>query len=457
MSNAPTIDDMVRSLVGFITLPETRLRGLDTVHVLVQLAQKPDWLEDDEAAVDFLSRKLDVTGKLYAGYDPEGRVTDNNLISDPDIWALAFLVFHRAFTREVSDGSSRGVGLKRFNTLLKCADRLESPSSAIQSLVDDLPELVSDAMPQTGMYGAPPLDPATVLPPDHPGGVLPLTVLFHESPIARAYLETIRSLGCQPERIINLVPDRDLASGKPIGRWIPGILRNNYTASVQQSRIHYWPQRLRKQNPDLVNAFEHSVEAHLRFSATVLSEAHALRELPHYCDIVETLVIENFDDEALLHHLNGLPASVFLFTGGGIVPRRLLSMPSHRFVHIHPGYLPDIRGADCVLWSSLLANRLSASCFYLALGIDTGDVIFRTWIPELRINEGSENLKIKDLYRTVYSYLDPWVRAYVLRQVICQNMNFDDINAVPQDESDGVTFHFMHPKLQHAAIKSIMN
>lgn len=35
---------------------------------------------------------------------------------------------------------------------------------------------------------------------------LPLTVLFHEGPIARAYLEVIRRMGHRPSRILRMVP-----------------------------------------------------------------------------------------------------------------------------------------------------------------------------------------------------------------------------------------------------------
>ena len=76
--------------------------------------------------------------------------------------------------------------------------------------------------------------------------VLPLTVMFYEGPIARAYLQTLKSLGFKPERIVHMVSSNDLASGKAVGTWLPSGLRKTYAASLQRQRIHYWPKTIAK-------------------------------------------------------------------------------------------------------------------------------------------------------------------------------------------------------------------
>jgi len=50
---------------------------------------------------------------------------------------------------------------------------------------------------------------------------IPLTVLFYEGPIARVYLETIKSLRFRPQKIIELVSVREVAMKKVAGKWLP--------------------------------------------------------------------------------------------------------------------------------------------------------------------------------------------------------------------------------------------
>ncbi|HFC29668.1 MAG TPA: hypothetical protein ENJ44_01355 [Oceanospirillales bacterium] len=116
---------------------------------------------------------------------------------------------------------------------------------------------------------------------------------------------------------------------------------------------------------------------------------------------------------------------------------------------------PDIRGADCTLWSTLITGHTSASCFYMAPGIDEGDIIFPCWLPKLAINLEEENQDQLLLYRLVYGYVDPWVRAYVLKQVLINYKEFEAIVSTPQDNRQGLTYHFMHPTFKSLALKNI--
>ena len=70
------------------------------------------------------------------------------------------------------------------------------------------------------------------------------------------------------------------------------------------------------------------------------------------------------------------PQTLFLFSGGGLVQPRLLSIAGKKFVHTHPGIVPDIKGADCFFWSLLLRNRPGYSCFYMSEEIDQGEILF---------------------------------------------------------------------------------
>lgn len=133
------------------------------------------------------------------------------------------------------------------------------------------------------------------------------------------------------------------------------------------------------------------------------------------------------------------------------MPKSLLDLPQLQFIHFHPGYLPNIRGADCTLWSMLLYGRPSASCFYMDAGIDTGDVIFPCWLPELKRLPFLQKRTVIESYRMIFGFIDPWVRAYALRIFCTHYQNDPDkIKSISQQEKNGLTFHFMHEKLKQA-------
>ena len=184
------------------------------------------------------------------------------------------------------------------------------------------------------------------------------------------------------------------------------------------------------------------------FRGETIQEAVKLNDLSRYSNVVEKIAVENLRDRKLLDHLSSESKGTLLFTGGGIAPAKMLSIEHLKFIHIHPGYLPEIRGADCALWSYLYSGRFSASCFYLAPGIDMGDIISSHWLPEidLKFLRTIENTQL--WYRVIYSFIDPWIRSYILRKVLNENSRYGELETVSQKPSDGITFHFMHNKLK---------
>ena len=78
---------------------------------------------------------------------------------------------------------------------------------------------------------------------------IPLTVLFWEGPTARAYLETIYSLGFTPEKIIHLVSGLDISTKKSVAPWLPSGIRKSYAANLQMVRRNYWPNSINKKFP----------------------------------------------------------------------------------------------------------------------------------------------------------------------------------------------------------------
>jgi len=64
-------------------------------------------------------------------------------------------------------------------------------------------------------------------------------------------------------------------------------------------------------------------------------------------------------------------------------------------------------------------------------------------------------LPSKMLYRAIYAFFDPWVRAYVLREAleVIEGLKFDQV--FRQDDSLSTTYHFMHERIQTVSLNSI--
>lgn len=413
------------------------------------------WSDEHFQWLAKIERKIDITSGLSTHYSANWlkKTSQSKPISKVSAGILAILLF-KNLDKHLHDNTPPQLLLKKANCLLKLT--VLYPESLIKPLKEEFYSAISvigQKLPEP--TSKPPLD---VKWSKNAGQLktIPITVLFYEGPIARAYLETIQSLGLAPEKIINLVAGNDVASKKPVGRFLPSGLRMKYAANIQKQKIHFWPKSISSKTPDLKAAIATNVLESFNFSKDAFDGANELKALTDYCSAVEHVIIDDLKDPALVQYLVQETSNVYLFTGGGLVPADVLSIPNKRYLHIHPGFLPIVRGADCLLWSIMFYGHASASCFYMAPGIDTGDIITAEWLPALSIDLNKKSYSPKMLYRAIYSYVDPWVRAAVLRKVLLKHEGFENITIEKQSEEDGWTFHFMAASLQETAFEAFI-
>lgn len=448
------IERYISDALSASVAPIKQAAYFDTAARLARCASGEPWLKSEHEVLAFLSKRVEISSCLYESYLESGaRACDVRL---PTQWVtLALLLLFKDFMRlSASEDSSNAI--KRLNAIFKLADFLRTEQVVLDAQLlafiqgtgeAFLHALLPASMVATESLEVPPLAPANSL--------LPITVMFWEGPIARAYLATLKSMGLRVEKIIHLVSKKSLATKKPIGRFLPGIMRQAYAQSHQKNSIHHWSRALQRTETSLYQRVRRGVERGLGFSSSTLDDALALDDLSTYSPDVEVLMVNDLADEMLYRRLGNLLPTQILFTGGGIVPKRLLDLQALKFIHVHPGYLPDVRGADCALWSQLMKGRTSATCFYMAPGIDDGDVIFAAYLPSLDFDGALPDTSVKSLYRAIYAFLDPWIRASVLRKAVAMTDGFTRVQAYPQTESDSVTYHFMHEQIQRVAFSKL--
>ena len=286
---------------------------------------------------------------------------------------------------------------------------------------------------------------------------IPLTILAYEGPSVRAYLSRLRHAGLVPQRILRLVLQRHPVTGKPVGRWLPRGLRVEYAQGSQEWACNFWPRRIRAAHPRLVETMTKEIARLCPEAPRVIEEGLGRFAYEEYAGEVERVFVEGLQDPALREACARLAPAVILFTGGGILPDRLLGVPGLRFLHVHPGCLPEVRGADGVLWSTLVRGRPGVSCFSMARGIDVGDVIAAEELPPVHFDLTHQpRPDDRTLYRAIFSFYDPMIRAeFFVRRVLSLPGDLLTLPGTPQARGTGCTYHFMHPLLRHQALRQL--
>ena len=137
--------------------------------------------------------------------------------------------------------------------------------------------------------------------------------------------------------------------GEPVLPWLPGGLRGIWIKLLQEAAQLYWPRTLARTRPGLVEAVLEGASAIEPAAREVFRKVTAPAfPWASYGASFETVLCKNYKDAALRERLEALGRSepgAVLFTGGGLLPRSLLALEGLRFLHVHPGALPDVRGA----------------------------------------------------------------------------------------------------------------
>jgi hypothetical protein len=287
---------------------------------------------------------------------------------------------------------------------------------------------------------------------------LPLTVLVHEGPMARAYLAMLAAEGLRVERIVRMVDRRDPARHRPIAPWLPLMFRRRVAAWVQERQMNFWPRELRRRHRDICETWWKELATAMRFPVDLFEQLVGTSDDSALAEAVDELFVAGLTDPTLEQYLRGLPGrNTVLFTGGGMVPASLLSVPSCRFIHVHPGYLPHVRGADGLLWSVMLRGRPGATAFYMDAGLDTGEVILARDLDVPPVPRAFADLDTLTAYRMLYAYVDPVLRAVLLRELVrCHPDGLADLPTLPQAANEGTTFHFMNERLRRIAFQRLV-
>jgi len=279
--------------------------------------------------------------------------------------------------------------------------------------------------------------------------ILPLILLADKyCSTTRAYILYMASCGYAFKKILALDfighGSRTILAERLFGRRVAFGLFNLYR----------W--RLRRQEQSLTFI---QMCSELQESFKIKIDYFAPFSYENYSEQVENIIIRDFSDEALPALLLKQPAHTFLYTGGGIVPGSLLTIPDVRILHIHPGVVPDVKGSDGLLWSLTVRGCPGASCFFMNSGIDTGDIIAVKEFPTPSFNLSMQSIDWDIFYNAMLYAYDPHLRASLLLDVLQENQDRSDLKTIPshsQEPGSGRTFFTMHQKIKNKVMYQLV-
>jgi hypothetical protein len=285
--------------------------------------------------------------------------------------------------------------------------------------------------------------------------IIDLTVLAVEGNVTRAYLEYLKANNLQPKKIINI----EIKNRKLYYDIIKVIMGETLTKTLHDFyRVHYKrKQPINRENQKIeIEKYKELADLFTEFSE-IKPNFFSTIDYSIYCTRVEKIKVSDINDKKLLSCLKKQECKTFLFTGGGILRKHMFEIENSRFIHVHPGIVPEVKGSDGLLWSMLIKGNPGMSCFYMNSGIDTGEIIYtREYVNEL------SNLKMDidyygyfNIYRALLDFYDPILRAQTLIGMI-ENNNYSDLGSIPatiQNPKEGRMFYLMHPKIREKAIE----
>lgn len=149
----------------------------------------------------------------------------------------------------------------------------------------------------------------------------------------------------------------------------------------------------------------------------------------------------DINDMKLKEYLRKINLDFIIFTGGGILKEGILSLKT-KFIHMHPGLVPNYRGSTCFYYSILNEDETAVTCFIMDNTLDTGEIL-------------SQKKFKKPNHQYLDSIFDPHIRSEALIELLQNDLKSKE--RVSQDPNEGETYYIIHPVLKHIAILKCVN
>ncbi len=154
----------------------------------------------------------------------------------------------------------------------------------------------------------------------------------------------------------------------------------------------------------------------------------------------------DLNDSTLVELLTRLSPDVIVFSGGGLVRKAVLEIPTMGVLNCHSGILPTYRGMDVVEWAILEASgqpEIGLTLHFMDRGVDTGPILLH---HHEQVREG-------DTLDRIRRRLEPQMVRLMMSGL--RGLRDENMEAQPQAKEDGRQYFVMHPRLKVSAAEKV--
>ncbi len=234
-----------------------------------------------------------------------------------------------------------------------------------------------------------------------------ISIIIDDGPISRSYLKLFLNEGYKFKNVLYLSNF---------------YFTRNFSIFINSYKNNFHPLRFLK-NKNLLQLIE-QFQNYFNFEKNFCFEMYNLDLLKNFQ--IKIINSNKINSNLVLKEINKIGDTIYLNTTKQILKSDLLA--EHQFIHIHPGYLPNIRGMDCSLWNYYSRSKFGVSSFVMNHEIDKGQVILREELkPKKFIFPVYKSLNSDEVRRIWFSFFDPLLRAYHLKNLIKKTNFFKKI------------------------------
>lgn len=232
-----------------------------------------------------------------------------------------------------------------------------------------------------------------------------INLIFTEGPIARCLLNIL---------IINKITPK-----KIIIQTKKSLLGQYFILYKEFLRFNEYPLSFLKQK-EFVEVSQ-KISLKFGFDQDFISSMYNFKNLYNYKKEIDYIYDTNFEGYKYIKYFENTDEKFFFNTSNKIL-KKTLNIENKKFIHIHPGYLPLFRGADCSIRSYYNSKIFGVSSFFMNEKIDEGRIIQREKIKNVDL-KGILKTKYdtKTLYRLWFSFIDPLVRGHHFSNLLKTN------------------------------------
>lgn len=155
------------------------------------------------------------------------------------------------------------------------------------------------------------------------------------------------------------------------------------------------------------------------------------------------LVVSDHNHMKSEEFLQQVSPDLMVFTGGGLIRKNILAIPSIGILNCHTGILPEYRGMDVVEWTAAEGQveniGFGATLHLMDKGVDTGPIL-KTAVIDPGIAKSFEQIRAKLEVEMVGLMLDG-VRGFRDRTITRKT----------QGANEGRQYYVMHPRIKEFA------